>query len=442
MKEIQALLGRQPKPSEFAKVFFDFDLFPFQANAIDCSNRFVMLNWGRQTGKSTITALAGLYDAMWNDGHTILILSPKQRQSNRLFQKMKAFLSKSQRKFPELRIYDDVIRETQTILEFTNGSEIHSLPIADDGSNIRGFTAHMIIIDEASRVTNNEAWSAIKPMIITTNGKMWLISTPKGVNNYFYECFKRKELGFKYFHATSYDNPMADLKQVENDKESMPILLWEEEYLAKFIDESDSFFPLSLVERYFNKGLTEREAPLPFCNYYLGVDPAVAGMDFTALAILEKGHNWKAIVKYLEFKESTMETAGRIKRLHEIWKFDKIIIDQTGIGTGMTEFLLQEKLPIDGIQQTQKVKEDMYNNLKLQMTGGLQSIHNDKAKKQLLDMKYEYSKTGYITIYSGLSRSHNKPGGDDYCTAICLAAIALKKPIASVIVSTSTGLYN
>lgn len=439
MLELEKIMGRKAKPSEFAKIFFDFDLFPFQKEAIDCEDRFVMLNWGRQTGKTTITALTGLYNALWNDGHTILVLSPKQRQSNRLFGKMKNFLLRSHRKFPELQIYNEISRETATILEFINGSEIYSLPIAIDGSNIRGFTADMIIIDEAARITNEEAWSAIKPMIITTNGKMWLISTPKGTNNYFYRCYKDKDMHFKSFHATSYNNPMADMSQIEGDKKWLPVILWEEEYLAKFIDESDSFFPLRLIERFFSKNINERDMPLPNCDYFMGCDPASVGLDSTVLVILEKHANWTAVVKYIETKETTMETAGRIKKLNELWKFKKIIIDQTGLGTGMVEFLIQEKLPVEGIHQTNKIKEDMYNNLKMQMTTGLLSIYDDKARKQLLDMKYAYTKTGYLSIQSS-QRSHTMPGGDDYCTALCLATLPLKTPVTKVLATTATSI--
>lgn len=442
MLELQKLLGRKLKPSEFAKVFFDFDLFKYQTKALDCHDRFVMLNWGRQTGKSTVTALAGLYDAMWNDDHVVLVLSPKQRQSNRLFGKMKSFLTRSQRKFPELKLYNEVIRETQTILEFANGSEIHSLPISDDGSNIRGFTANMVIVDEASRITNEESWGAIRPMIITTNGKFWLISTPKGVNNYFYQCFKRKELGFTYFHATSYDNPMADMKQGEGDREWMPIMLWEEEYLANFIDESDSFFPLSITEKFLSKTIQERDSPLPMCTYYLGVDVASgSGMDMTVYAILEKGPQWKAVVKYIETHENLMETVGRIIRLNEQWGFQNIYFDQTGLGTGPTQMLTNAGLPIIGIQQTMKVKEDIYNNLKLQIQNGLLSVWNDTCRKQMLDMKYEYTSQGFIKLYSGQSQQHNKPGGDDYCTAICLCGLALQKPRVPVFAATTYGLF-
>src|SRR3990167_4159196 len=188
---LEEIIGKRMTPSEFARFYFDWTPIEYQTTALDSMDKKTLLLWARQTGKSTVAAMKALWYALWHDGATVLILSPKQRQSNRLFKKIRDFITISARKYPELNLATLVDRETQTIIEFFNGSEIIAMPVPDTGDNIRGFTAHMIIIDEVANI-KDEAWSAINPMLIVTHGSLLIISTPKGTRNFFYEAYRNE----------------------------------------------------------------------------------------------------------------------------------------------------------------------------------------------------------------------------------------------------------
>src|SRR3990167_9912774 len=268
MQELLALTKRPLKTSEFAKVFFDFEPYPYQKTALDCTDRFVMLNWARQTGKSENASLIGIHDAMWNDDHVVVILAPKLQQARRLFKKVKRHLRASDKKYPQLDLLSNIERETQGIVEFHNGSSIECLTIGDDGGNIRGISANLQIIDEVREVENEECWAAINHMLVATGGRQILISTPK-TNTYFHQCYK---LGtHTYYHASSFDNPRADMKIIEMDKVRMPNALWRQEYLAEWIEDTSQFYPLRLIDARMKKELMERDAPLNQCTYFLGV---------------------------------------------------------------------------------------------------------------------------------------------------------------------------
>jgi phage terminase large subunit-like protein len=432
------------KPSEFAKFYFDFNAYDYQKNALDSDGINVVLVWGRQTGKSTLTAIRALYEALMHDNYTILVLAPTQRQSSRLFKKIKQFINISAQKLPQLKLTETIERETQTLFEFSNGSEILSLPIGEDASNIRGFTAHMVIIDECGELKKAEIWSAINPMTMTTHGKQWLIGTFRGTDNRFYDIWKDpKKFEFLVYEATSYDNPNADQKQIERDRQTMSLSMWNQEYMNIPMEEADAFFPSSLVEKIISN-YDAHETPLPNHVYYLGVDPAGEGIDDTCFCIVGKSSLWTFVAKFIETKRQTLpQIELNIRLLHQLWGFRKIWIDSTG-GRNLHEFLVKDGIPAEGMVFSLKTKQEVFQNLKQMMQGkSFTMYNNEKARKQLLDMRYDFAKVGSeanIRIFSGQSRSHGLPGGDDYPTALALAMWGIKIPEVPVVFARTKSL--
>lgn len=62
---------------------------PWQAKLLTTHRNQVLLNCCRQSGKSTITAVAALRRAMVVPNSLILMLAPGERQSKQLFSKLK-----------------------------------------------------------------------------------------------------------------------------------------------------------------------------------------------------------------------------------------------------------------------------------------------------------------------------------------------------------------
>src|SRR3990167_9192524 len=228
------MIGTKLTPTEFAKFYFEFGPTDYQMKAMDDLSKRKVLRWGRQCGKSTVTALEALYEAMWNDNSTILILAPTQNQSNELFEKIKGFIQTSRLKLPELAITDLIESETARKITLWNGSRIVSLTVGKEGRSVRGYSPQAIIVDEAAFIQDDKVWSAILPMLAVTKGRLIIISTPRGTNNYFWEICRNRKLGFAEYHATYLDNPHADHSMIELDKERLPEIQWREEYLATF----------------------------------------------------------------------------------------------------------------------------------------------------------------------------------------------------------------
>ena len=151
---------------------------PWQENLLRSTSDRVLLNCCRQSGKSTMTGLIALHQALYHPGSLILCLAPALRQSQELFAKVLGFYRDLDRPIPAQA-------ERKLSLELENDSRIVTLPGTD--KTIRGFSgAALLIVDEASRVVD-ELYFAVRPMLAVCGGALMMLSTPYGKRGIFYE---------------------------------------------------------------------------------------------------------------------------------------------------------------------------------------------------------------------------------------------------------------
>lgn len=149
----------------------------WQAEVLRCDDKRLLLNCGRQTGKSLTAALLALHTALYSPRSLVLLLSPTLRQSCELFKRCADIYG---------RLVDPVASEALTLLrlELSNGSRILSLPGASDAT-VRGLSAaSLICVDEASRVSD-DLYRAIRPMMAVSNGRLIAMSTPFGYSGWW-----------------------------------------------------------------------------------------------------------------------------------------------------------------------------------------------------------------------------------------------------------------
>src|SRR3712207_3484027 len=73
---------------------------PWQENLLRSTSGRVLLNCCRQSGKSTMTGIIALHQALYHPGSLILCLAPALRQSQELFGKVLAFYRALDRPVP------------------------------------------------------------------------------------------------------------------------------------------------------------------------------------------------------------------------------------------------------------------------------------------------------------------------------------------------------
>lgn len=124
------------------------ELFPFQHLAIKSmlETDYFLGIWSRGMSKSFSTAIYAFLDAIFNQGVQIGILAATFRQSKMIFEKIEDIASKPEAQFLSQCITKKSKKNDQWTLEIGE-SRIIALPLGD-GSKLRGFRFHRIIIDE------------------------------------------------------------------------------------------------------------------------------------------------------------------------------------------------------------------------------------------------------------------------------------------------------
>jgi hypothetical protein len=177
---------------------------------------------------------------------------------------------------------------------FPNGSVIIPLPGKADA--MRGFTANLLIIDEAARVPD-EVYTAARPMLATTNGDLWLLSTPRGKRGFFYEEWVGKD-------SPSHPWLRIAAKPTDHDRITKEFLTTEvrrntaeefgAEYGCEFVTQGRNVFAEEWLERAFSADVPTFDelsrTDLQFVRhrpaYYVALDLGYS-RDHAALVIVE-----------------------------------------------------------------------------------------------------------------------------------------------------------
>jgi hypothetical protein len=124
------------------------ELFPFQHMAIKAmfETDYTLGIWSRGMSKSFTTGIFAFLDAIFNQGVEIGILSKSFRQSKMIFKKIEDIAAKPEARFLSQCITHKSKSNDEWLLEI-GASRIRALPLGD-GSKLRGFRFHRIIIDE------------------------------------------------------------------------------------------------------------------------------------------------------------------------------------------------------------------------------------------------------------------------------------------------------
>ena len=150
----------------------------WQRDFLLSSDRQILLNCSRQSGKSTIVAALALHTALFRAPALVLILSPGLRQSGELFRKVKDA-------YNALKRPAGALTENMSTLELSNGSRIVCLP-GKEGTVCSFSSVRLLIIDEASKVAD-DLYRSVRPMLAVSHGRLIILSTPFGQRGFFYE---------------------------------------------------------------------------------------------------------------------------------------------------------------------------------------------------------------------------------------------------------------
>ena len=395
-------------PVTFSRSVLDFYPFDYQQGLLHDPSKRICACMGRQTGKSTTIAAKAIHFAVTRKRKTILIVSATLRQSMLMFDKVVRFLDSSE-------LVKAVRHRTRTKVIFTNYSSITALPCGNDGGTLRGFTADVIILDEASFMPDFVITNVVMPMIATTEGYCWMLSTPWDKNHTFYKVFNDPR--WSKYHLPSSVNPLIDQAFLEEQRELVGEERFAMEYLAQFIDDSNSYFPISLIRQCVSEDIPlELEGEL-----FAGYDPG-GKQSYAAFVIVRRIDDklymvYKKAERGKSYTQFNVEISD-ISRLHAF----KLLVDQTGLGNPIVEHLKELGMDVEGVTLTDRTKEELLSNLKILMEERKLLLPYDiELHNSINAIEFERTRTG------GFRFSKRSGTYDDLGYALALACFAAKQ---------------
>jgi phage FluMu gp28-like protein len=406
-------------PVTFARDFLEFQPFTYQTEFLRDQSPLIAACCGRQVGKTTLAAIKALHHALSNRFVRVLVVSAGLRQSMILFDKITGLIDAC---IPAraLRTYS-----TRTRVRFANGSEIVALPCGRDGSTLRGYTADLVILDEANFIPRIVIESVIRPTLITRpNARMIMISTPWMKDHPFHEAMNNAELGFKTYSWPTRMNPLVGQERLERERLTVGEYDFNREYNSIFQDDEFTYFPSSLVLACADDYELDNEEPTtrqrPNGEYHIGIDFGKHA-DHSAIVILQKISDDQIRLVYLkEFQLNTpyRDVIGSVRRLNDSYRLTGGCLDRTGVGEAPYEEIREFMPQIKGTTLTVQAKEDLMGKLKLAMENHRITIPLDQRRllTQITSQQCKPLATGQLQF------THPSGTNDDLLWALALAA--------------------
>lgn len=381
---------------------------PGQQVIMDHDVRFRIVSAGRRWGKSEMCAHIALERALEEPGSTVWWVSPTYEAANEYgFNKTVPLLS------PDV-VDGPPKRSKPRKIDLVNRSSI-SYRSADREDSLRGAGVDLLVIDESAAIPERAWTEELRPTLSDTLGDMVAIGTPKG-RNWFYRWFQRGQSEdhpeVASWQAPTYQNPHVADEEIDAAEDDLPARVFQQEYLAKFVDETGGVFT-DVRER------NVEDYPLPVepdeCD-----PPFAIGVDFARMS------DWTAIVildgegRLVAFKRLQRTTWTRIQKAVESlagrYSPNRVALDATRDNKVVSD-LRDAGLTTRPIQFTASTKRTLIENLITQLEAGEVTLSAD-ANTLVNELEvYEYETTEAGTVrYSAPSGFH-----DDCVDALALA---------------------
>jgi phage FluMu gp28-like protein len=437
LREPNILAHLSEDPVLFAALVLGFRATGYQAAFLRTRSKRVLLRWPRQSGKTRALAVYAVWFSVFHPASTTLIVAPSRRQSMIVSDLVHGYLSA----MPKRVRASLVGRAQRTTIRLRNRSAIVSLPNSEN--LLRGYTAHLIIADEAAFFRNDESifLHVLTPMLATTDGRMVVSSTPWGKGTMFYRysmdpAWERHHVTWQEAAAEGVYDP-SFRAQIEWTREARP-LTYRMEYMAEFAEETDTWLTRDLLAGAVHPDLELAPFDRPAeGGFYAGVDlaervdrSAVAvvrrtrqGLDLVHMHVPKTGTSLASVIGYVK------ALRGRLNRIHAVY------VDNTKHGDYIIEDFHSAGIPeARGVTFTQASKQEMAQLLRQRLQEHSLRLPYDRDLLDELNVEqYTLTRAGCILL------DHPEGTHDDRFWALALAVYAAEeshppsKPVARTV---------
>jgi hypothetical protein len=202
----------------------------------------------RQLGITTLCAAYALWLMVFKKDQSILALAPTQEKAKNIVDKVRFAYSE----LPSwLKIAAS--EDNKLSLVLNNGSKIKAASGASESA--RGYTANVLILDEAAFIENAEELWGSAQQTLATGGRAILLSTPNGMEGFFHKMWSEAEIGENNFIPVRlrWDvHPDRDQKWRDNQDKELGKKMAAQECDCSFISSGDTYFDSDDLEYYAN----------------------------------------------------------------------------------------------------------------------------------------------------------------------------------------------
>lgn len=298
----------------------------------------------------------------------------------------------------------------------------------DDPNNARGHTADGVVMDECGFIKPVVFHQIIMPMISDGGGWFWGMGTPNGRNWFFQESSKaadrdnaiawqiptlgcRVENGRLVREPHPYENPDYSWEELLDRYETTPLDIFEQEYMASFLERSGQVF------RNIDDclGAPHGATPSQHRGHLL-----VAGVDWGK----QKDYTSMSIgcadckVELVLYRSNQLDYLFQIKRFgafQDRWKIDQVLVELNAMGIPNFESMERSDIPVVGFKTTAKSKPPLIEDLALVLERGAWQFLDDPVGRTELEA-YER----HVSRQTGRS-SYGAPEGMNDDTVIARA---------------------
>ena len=374
-------------------------------------------------GKTQMVAIGVAIYILINENKKIIFMGPTDDQASIIKNYMSSLLLDCPilLEIADIQLTDKINRlkaeASQRRMTFKNLCEYRVVTAHGKGFSAMGFGGDLVIMDEAAMVSR-ESYAKIMRMLgdDAANAIFIEMFNPWDRNTKAYEhSISDRYLRIEIDYRIGLKEKRITKDFVEEMREDMSPMEFTVLYESKFPEETDD----QLIKgKDIDNALRAIPANLPENDVLkiLGVDLARYGTDKTVLTYIKLYSGSLAIIQEIRdyFHQDTMKTTGQIVNWDNQEHFHKIIVDDTGLGGGVVDRLIEQdqtanktipfiagKSPSEEVDKKRflNFKAMYYNNLRRFFeSGNILLIDNLDLINELAQIKQEYHSTGRMQI--------------------------------------------
>jgi len=268
-----------------------------------------------------------------------------------------------------------VVRSSNSVdkfIEFANGSLVYFMAAGAKDNN-RGSGFVYMIYDEAAYIPEETYMKVFKPMELQAK-KVFCISTPNGAVGFFYRFFQngnsteKRHCRYISFLTTIEESGLYTEQDIDEIREETTKMVYEQEYLCKFLSGSISAFGDISAFLKCNFERTER--------LFAGIDFSGDGTDETVLTIT---NDRDEMILQRYYKIGNSHSIDCMAKALIEYKVAYCLAELNSMGSISLDYLKKQFKNIEGITTTNESKRDYVENVINNFENGKGGILKDST---------------------------------------------------------------